>query len=112
MKRLPLDHIKEGMILAKSAESPNRELLFNAGHILSHEDLLHLAKKEVFAVWIKESEDLSTYEQLSDANRKNVDSMLQAIFRFNKDSRHPLMHFMLAYRREELARELQQRSKL
>lgn len=100
------------MILAKSAESANRELYFSPGHVLKAEDLLNLAKREIFAIWVKDSEDLTTYEQLTDANRKNVDNMLHAIFRFNRESRHPLMHYMLNYRKEELARELQQRNKI
>lgn len=100
------------MILAKSAETTQRELLFNSGHLLKQEDLLILAKKEIAAVWVKDAEDLTIYEQLNDANRKNVDNMLHAIFRFNRESRHPLMHYMLNYRREELARELQLRNKL
>lgn len=112
MRRISLEDVKEGMVLAKEAESPNREILFPIGHFLKHEDLKILAGKDVLGLWVKDSEDLNAYEQLSEAQRKNVDNMLAAVFRFNKESRHPLIHYMYAHRKEELSRELKLRAKL
>lgn len=110
MKRVSLEELKEGMILAKDAENAGGQVLLQAGQRVSADDLVAFAQKEVYAVWCKESDELTAFEKLGDAQRRSVENMLQALFKYNRESRHPLLHYMVAIRREELALEFSNRS--
>ncbi len=110
MKELSATALTEGMVLAKDI-SNDQGVIFAAGTKLMDAQILHLKQSFAGFVWVKEEHELACFDRLNEQGRKSVDNMLQAIFRYNKDSRHPLVHYMLAIRREELAKEYLERRK-